>query len=217
MEPTAVLFDLDGTITDSAEGILHSVEYALNKQGKKNPDNDQLRSFIGPPLAESFQTICQLNAEETEQAVSDYREYYQEKGLFESHVYPEIPELLAALKQLDLPLYIATSKPEKFARQVLVHFELTDYFDGIYGASLDGTRAKKAAVIAYALEQAGIHPNETTVMIGDRSHDIIGANENRIRSIGVLYGFGTYEELSAAGANKVIESPLEILSVLIGN
>jgi len=214
MKPTALLFDLDGTITDSAEGIIHSVRYALNKQGKEIPDDCQLTSFIGPPLAESFQTVCQLKEEEIAQAILDYREYYQKKGLFESQLYPDIPKLLAALQQLNLPLYVATSKPEKFARQLLAHYHLTDYFGGIYGASLDGTRAKKSTVIAYALEQAEIDPTETTIMIGDRSHDILGASENGLKSIGVLYGFGTSEELRKAGADKLVSSPLEILSCI---
>lgn len=214
MKPTALLFDLDGTITDSAEGIIHSVRYALNKQGKKIPDDCQLTSFIGPPLAESFQTVCQLKEEEIAQAILDYREYYQKKGLFESQLYPDIPKLLLALQQLNLPLYVATSKPEKFARQLLAHYRLTDYFRGIYGASLDGTRAKKSTVIAYALEQAEIDPTETTIMIGDRSHDILGASENGLKSIGVLYGFGTSEELRKAGADKLVSSPLEILSCI---
>lgn len=206
----SVLFDLDGTITDSAEGIIHAVLFAVKKLALKTPSEEQLYSFIGPPLVDSFEKLYGLNNQEAEKAVAYYREYYQEKGIFENYVYKGIPEVLASLKEKGCQLYLATSKPEIYAKQILNHFNLTHYFKGIYGASLDGKRSKKVDVIQYALKEANILNLKETIMIGDRSHDILGAKENGLATIGVLYGFGDQRELEIAGASYIVSTPAEI-------
>lgn len=210
----SILFDLDGTITNSAEGIIQAVLFAVKQLGLKTPNEEQLYSFIGPPLADSFEKLYGLNDQEVEKAVAYYREYYQEKGIFESHVYKGIPEVLASLKEKGCQLYLATSKPEIYAKQILNYFNLTHYFKGIYGASLDGKRSKKGDVIQYALKEANILNLSETIMIGDRSHDILGAKENELASIGVLYGFGNQYELEIAGASYIVSTPTEIISLL---
>ena len=209
-----VLFDLDGTITDSAEGIINSVIYALEKIDKPIPESKDLYSFIGPPLKESFEKICHLSAIDADLAVTYYREYYQKKGLYQNQLYQGIPELLSRLNELGCQVYIATSKPEIFAEKIVTHFGLTGYFNGIYGASLDSIRSKKTDVIAYALREAQIETKNDVVMIGDRKHDILGGKENNLATIGVLYGFGNKEELQKAQATYLAATPEEIISFI---
>lgn len=214
MNEKTLLFDLDGTITDSAEGIINSVIYALEKMSQPIPEKKVLYSFIGPPLKESFENISQLNESEAELAVTYYREYYQKEGLYQNQVYQGIPELLIHLNELGYQLYIATSKPEVFAKEILVHFELAGYFKGIYGASLDGVRSKKADVIAYALKEAKLETKKDVIMIGDRKHDILGGKENNLDTIGVLYGFGDKAELQKAQATYLAATPNEIMEIV---
>ena len=209
-----LFFDLDGTIMDSSEGIIHSIIYALKKMNRTIPKKEQLYSFIGPPLKESFQRNCQLSETQANLAVNYYREYYVEKGLYQNQLYKGIPELLSSLKNRGCQLYIATSKPEVFAKKILDYYELTDYFKGIYGASLDGKRSKKADVLAYALKKSRITAKNETVMIGDRQHDIIGGKENDLDTIGVLYGFGSKEELQKARATYLVKTPKEIIDIV---
>lgn len=215
MKYTTILFDLDGTITDSGEGIINSVSYALEKMNLPVPDKEQLYSFIGPPLNDSFRKLYQLDGSAIDQAVNYYRENYQNKGMYENHVYEGITALLDDLKTAGCQLYIATSKPEVYAKQILAHFDLDTYFDGIYGASLDGNRSKKGDVIRYALSSAKVTSLEKTLMIGDRSHDIIGAKENQLASVGVLYGFGDQDELTTAGADYLAATPKEIVNIIL--
>ncbi|MEI5993391.1 HAD family hydrolase [Candidatus Enterococcus mansonii] len=210
-----ILFDLDGTVTDSAEGIINSVSYALEKMNIQVPERTQLYSFIGPPLNDSFKQFYQLNDASAKQAVNYYRDYYQEKGMYENKVYQNIPEVLGMLKKAGCKLYIATSKPEMYAIKILTHFALANYFDGIYGASLDGNRSKKGEIICYALEKAKITNRQETIMIGDRRHDILGAKENGLASMGVLYGFGAISELKDAGATYIVEKPADIVATII--
>lgn len=210
-----ILFDLDGTITDSGAGIINSVRYALEKMSLEVPDDNELASFIGPPLYESFQKNFQLNETASNQAIAYYREYYQEKGIYENYLYEGIPALLAELKQAQAQLYIATSKPEVFAKQILDYFDAAHYFTGIYGATLDSRRSKKGDVIRYALAQGVIQDLQRTVMIGDRRHDILGAKENNLASIGVLYGFGDRSELTLAKADYVVSAPAEIGQLIL--
>ena len=206
------LFDLDGTLTDSGEGIMNSIRYALDKFGITEYDEAVLRKFIGPPLAECFQKYFDLSQEEARTGIDYYREYYTAGGMFENAVYDGVKELLEGLKAQGKTLLVATSKPELFAKQILEHFELAQYFDCIAGASMDETRVRKDEVIAYALQQYQGVELEDAVMIGDRSHDIMGGKANGMDTIGVLYGFGSREELEEAGADWIAERPEEILS-----
>ncbi|WP_251865772.1 HAD-IA family hydrolase [Enterococcus malodoratus] len=201
-----VLFDLDGTLTDSSEGILNSVRYMLEKKALEVPDLATLHTFIGPPLDETLNHIYGLNKDESQKAVEIYREYYAEKGIMQLAVYPGIEEILEALSA-DYVLAIATSKPEFYAKKILSNVNLSSYFTGIFGADLAGERSKKTDVIAYALEQL---EGDSAVMIGDRKFDIIGAKENHLKSIGVLYGFGDLQEMTEAEADKIAATVEEI-------
>lgn len=206
-----VLFDLDGTLTNPEIGITNCVMYALEKFGIKVDDRKSLHPFIGPPLMYSFQEYCGLSKEESEQAVKYYRERFSVEGLYENEVYSGIEDLLKALKEKGKILILATSKPEEFAIRILKHFGLYEYFDYIAGATMDGSRGEKADVIRYAIEISNITNRFEAIMIGDRNYDIIGANENGLDSIGVLYGFGDYEELVDAGANYIADSVQDII------
>lgn len=206
-----LLFDLDGTLTDPGIGITNSVMYALGKFNVKIPDRSELYKFIGPPLKDSFQAYYGFSDEQCELAIGYYREYFKKQGMFENEVYYGIPDLLKRLKQDGKTLIMATSKPEIFAVEILKHFGLYEYFDVAAGASLDASRNKKGAVIEYALEKGGIKDNSSAIMIGDREHDIFGAKENGLDSIGVLYGYGAYDELKNAGATFIAVEPMDIL------
>ncbi len=210
-----ILFDLDGTITDSALGITNSVKYALEKLGAPIPPYDTLCKFIGPPLLDCFMDICGFETPKASLAIKYFREYFETTGLFENKVYDGIPEFLRALKESGKTVILATSKPEKFARRILEHFDLTQYFDLTAGASMDETRSKKDAVIAYALSLCDIKDKSLAVMVGDRRHDIFGAKQNGISSVGVLYGFGDREELEAAGADYIAEDITALYKILI--
>lgn len=211
-----ILFDLDGTLTDAAPGILNAVIYALSKYGIQVENSAELNPFLGPPLHDSFQQFYGFSEENAMEAVSFYREYFTEKGWAENAVYDGIKELLAELKRLDKTLIVATSKPEPFTNRILNHFQLTPYFDFVAGSNLDGTRSKKDAVIAYALKACNITDLASAVMIGDRKQDIIGAKKTGIKSIGVLYGYGSLEELKGAGADFIVRSPNEIIKTIQG-
>ena len=190
---TTILFDLDGTLTDPMMGITKSVQYALKKHGIIEEDLWNLTKFIGPPLMDSFKRYYGFSEEEARQAVVDYREYFAPTGKFENVVYNGIPEMLQALKEQGFVLAVATSKPEVFAKDILVHFDLEQYFDFVGGALLTG-RTDKAEVIAYVLEYLGVE-KQNVIMVGDREHDIIGAAKNQLDSVGVLYGYGDRSRL----------------------
>lgn len=212
-----VLFDLDGTLTDPGLGITNSVMYALEKFGIRVEDRSELYKFIGPPLLNSFKDFYRFDVNQAEQAVVYYREYFKEKGIYENKVYDGIPELLEQLKEQKIFLAVATSKPEPFAVRILEHFNLSQYFDVIAGSDFENVRNTKAKVIAYALEQLAEQLEEdisalkqSAIMVGDRSHDIVGAKENDIQSIGVLFGYGDRKELEDAGADFIAEQPSNI-------
>ncbi|WP_105113228.1 HAD family hydrolase [Streptococcus suis] len=209
-----ILFDLDGTLTDSGQGILHSVAYALDQMGIDEPDLANLQRFIGPPLYESFSRFYQLNPADTQAAVDAFRVYFKDKGMFENQLYDGILPLLEGLKQAGKTLAIATSKPEVFAKQILEYFDIAHYFDVIAGASLDSSRISKTDVISYALAQLD-HDPQTTIMVGDREHDIEGAQANQLASIGVLYGYGNRQELEEAGARWIIETVPDLPKLLL--
>lgn len=209
-----VLFDLDGTLTDPGVGITNSVAYALNKYGIEVTDRSELYKFIGPPLQESFEHYYGFSKEKAQEAVAYYREYYREKGIFENLVYEGIEELLKAISNSGKQIIVATSKPEEFAKKILEHFDLAKYFTYIAGSNMDGTRTKKAEVISYALETCNITDYSKVVMIGDREHDVIGANKVGVASIGVLFGYGDYAELKAAGASYIVETVEDMYPIL---
>lgn len=212
-----IFFDLDGTLTDPGLGITNSVMYALKKFNIEVEDRVSLYKFIGPPLLESFERFYGMSSEESQQALQYYREYFKPHGLYENEVYDGIEELLAELKKRGLKLILATSKPEEFAIEILKHFHLDKYFDFIAGATMDEKRVKKADVIAYALESCGIAELASAIMVGDREHDVLGAKEVGLESIGVLYGYGDCEELKKAGATYIVENTKDILKVILHN
>lgn len=208
-----LLFDLDGTLTDPYEGISKSVISALARFGIPAPDKTTLSAFIGPPLVDSFMTFYGFSRADALKAVEFYREYFAATGLFENKVYPGIPEVLNALKTAGKPLFVATAKPEIFARRILDRFGLAPFFEGLAGATLDTGRSRKDEVIRYALETFGLDP-AASVMIGDRKHDILGAKANGLASVGVLYGYGSRAELESAGADFLAGTPADLLRIL---
>lgn len=211
-----ILFDLDGTIIDSKLGITNSVMHALSFFNINVEDRDSLCKFIGPPLKEAFLEYCNFDSDKADIAVSKYREYYSKLGVRENVLYDGIKNLLKQLKENGKTIILATSKPTVFAEQILKYFTLDKYFTFISGSELNGTRTKKAEVIEYALQQNNILNLQTVVMVGDREHDIIGAKEIGVDSIGVLYGYGSRSELEDAGANYIVDNVNEILKVIDG-
>lgn len=216
-----LLFDLDGTLTDPGVGITNSVMYALKFFGIIEHDREKLYPFIGPPLLDSFMEFYGFDEQKAEQAVARYREYYRETGIYENQVYDGIPELLKKLNAEGKILMVATSKPEPFAKQILTHFDMMQYFAAVAGSDFERTRNTKGEVIAYALElyvRMSGRPmqelKERAVMVGDRSYDIAGAKENGICSVGVLWGYGSREELEKAGADDMMESPYSYLAAM---
>jgi len=204
------LIDLDGTLVDPRIGITKSIQHALRSLDFPVPPEQALLRFIGPPLQLAFSEL--LNTKDRsriDEAVEKYRERYREEGLFENTVYDGIPKALAALQDAGARLVLATSKPHVFARQILEHFHLSRYFDAVHGSELDGTRADKTALISHILENSGMRAADT-MMIGDRKHDAVGATANGVRAIGVLLGYGSREELLAAGCQRLLEQPEEL-------
>lgn len=210
-----ILFDLDGTLTDPGIGITNSVMYALKKFQIEVEDRTTLFKFIGPPLKASFEKYYGFSKEESELALQYYREYFRPKGLYENQVYKGVRELLTELKSRNKTLILATSKPEEYAIEILRHFDLYKYFDFVAGATMDSSRVKKADVILYALQSYGVSDLSSAIMIGDREHDILGAKQVGLDSIGVLYGYGDYEELKEAGATYIAENAEDILKIIL--
>lgn len=213
MKPVC-LFDLDGTLTDPKEGITKSVAYALGKFDIGVKHLDDLKVFIGPPLQDSFMKYYSMDEEQAQQAIQYYREYFSTTGIFENKVYPGIAQMLQQLKAQNKKVLVATSKPEGFARQIMEHFQLADDVDDVCGATMDGSRSKKGDVIAYALNKHHVHEMDA-IMVGDREHDILGAKENHLPCIAVLYGYGSREEFEKAGADVIVESVSELTNYLM--
>lgn len=218
MKYRIAIFDLDGTITDSGAGIMNSIRYAMKKRGLPELPEEELKGFIGPPLKEQFQFIFGLTEEESVQMTEDYREYYSEKGIFENKVYDGVPEMLERLSASGVRVLMATAKPEYYAGIIADHFDFAKYFEFIGGACMDGSRTDKHEVIEYVLEKYGVSckDRESTVMVGDRSNDMIGAENSGIHSIGVLYGYGSREELERAGARALAETPGIVADLISG-
>ncbi|MDE6026036.1 MAG: HAD-IA family hydrolase [Lachnospiraceae bacterium] len=193
-----LLFDLDGTLTDTGPGIRNSVAYALEKQNIKVADKNELNKFVGPPLIDSFKNFYGMEDEQANRAVADYRSVYSEKGIYENEIYPGMRELLSSLFKSGKTLLVATSKPERFAKLIIDDLGLNQYFKYVAGADMEGLRNKKSKVIEYVLHVCGINDRSKAVMIGDTKFDILGAKECGIDSIGVLYGYGCASELTGA-------------------
>lgn len=210
-----ILFDLDGTLTDPGLGITSSVKYALERFGIHVEDNKKLYPFVGPPLIDSFMNFYGFSREQAETAVVYFREYFKDKGIFENVPYEGIKELLSELRAAGKKLVVATSKPEVFAKQILEHFELAEYFSFVAGSTLDETRTAKSEVIEYALDHIGPVNLSDCVMIGDREHDIWGAKTVGMDSLGVLYGYGSREEFEKAGATYIAEDIETLMRLLI--
>ena len=209
-----ILFDLDGTLTDPGVGITNSVAYALKKFNINVKDKTELYKFIGPPLLDSFVKYYGFSEDQSKMAIDYFREYFRAQGIFENEVYEGIEDMLTSLKSKGKKIILATSKPDGFANEILKHFQLDKYFDFVAGATMDETRTKKGDVIKYALESCGINDMSTVIMIGDREHDIIGAKECGIDSIGVLFGYGSYDELHNAGATYIAETVEDIVNFI---
>lgn len=198
-----LLFDLDGTLTDSRPGIINALRYAFARLGMEAPE-DRLTQFIGPPLRDSFIDVCRMERAAAERAVSAYRTYYNKRGVFENALYEGVPHLLSCLKAQGARIMLATSKPEPTALLVLEHFSLRSFFDFVGAAEQDGPRSRKEDVIRFTLESTGCL-TEHTVMIGDRRYDIEGARAVGLDAVGAAYGYGGREELERAGACAVAD------------
>ena len=206
-----ILFDLDGTLTDSGEGILNSAAYALEQLGVPVPSREEMRVFVGPPLHETFVKFG-VPQELAEEAVRLYRVRYIPIGKFENTPYPGIRELLEKLQSQGHKLYVATSKPEEMSVEILNHFDLAKYFTRICGASMDTSRSSKSAVIAYLLQETG--EGENVVMVGDTEFDVLGAKAHGIPAIGVSWGYGTVESMETAGAVAIADTMEELYRLL---
>ena len=211
MQAKSVIFDLDGTLTDSGEGIMNCAELALSHFGLPIPPRDQLRVFVGPPLDETFIKFG-VKPEDTDEAIRVYRSRYTTVGKFENYPYPGIPELLQRLKQDGCRLFVATSKPEGVSKEIMDKFGLSPYFEEICGATLDGSRGSKADVIAYLLGK--IRNISRAVMVGDTAFDVIGAKYHGIPTIGVAWGYGKVQDMIDADAVHIAENPEELYRLI---
>lgn len=205
-----ILLDLDGTLTNPEQGIVGCIRHALAELDHPLPQDVDLARYIGPPLADAFREILATSdPEHVAAAVAAYRARFGTVGLFENEVYDGIPEALEALVASNARLFLATSKPRVYAVRIVEHFGLSKFFDGLHGSELDGTRTNKAELIAHIMQIERLSPEET-VMVGDRRHDVVGALANRVRPLGVLWGFGSRDELAAAGASELLERPADL-------
>ena len=208
-----ILFDLDGTLTDSGPGIMKGFEYALGKMGIEVPDRSSLRKFVGPPLGDSFEKTLGFSPEDAAKGIAFYREYYADKGVYENDVYPGVFELLDKLKASGKKMIVATTKAELMANVVMDHFGLRKYFD-LMVASNNTDRKNKIDVLKYAIENGGVDIGKA-VMIGDRFYDVTGASHFGIDSVGVLYGYGSRQELEDAGATYIAETVDDLNGILL--
>ena len=209
-----LFWDLDGTLTESAPGIMNSARYALAFYGITDVPDSTLRKFIGPPLMDSFQDLFGFSTEKARDAMKKYREYFADRGLFENSVYKDIPETLSLLKAQGKHLFVATSKPEVYMKRILERFNLASYFEFAGGSDIEETRSEKALVIDYVIRENRLEEAKSEgkiLMIGDRKHDIIGAHKNEIPCCAVLWGYGSQEEFCENGADFIITRPNELL------
>jgi phosphoglycolate phosphatase len=211
-----VLLDLDGTLTDPREGIVRCIKHALTRLGDSCPSDTELLRYIGPPLQTSFSAMFGVGSPKVAKAIELYRERFSAIGILENKVYPGIPAALKSLKRLGATLIVATSKPTIFAERIVNHFHLGNDIRAVFGSELDGTRSDKAELIAHILKAQSITPT-TTCMVGDREHDVRGANTNKILAIGALWGYGSQQELLDAGAAYLCQRPEDLVEVLSSN
>ena len=211
-----IFFDLDGTLTDSALGITRSVQYALKKYGIDENNQSMLNNFVGPPLKDSFMKYYGFSEDKAQEAIWVYREYYEVKGINENFVYDGIEATLKALKDAGKKLYVATSKPEQYAKQILKNFNLLDYFTFVGGATMDEKLVEKCDIIKYVATANNLLKEKSDIiMVGDREHDIIGAKKFGVKAIGVLYGYGDLEELNGAGTDFIAKTPDELIKIIL--
>ncbi len=209
-----IFFDLDGTLTDSKEGIFLSLRYALNFFGIEERDDEKLKLFLGPPLVGAFMKYYGLSEEHALLALEKYREIFAQEGIYRLSVYPGIEAMLQKLKNKKKTLVLATSKPILYAKEIMERTGLSCYFDYLEGATMDESRTEKSDVIRYAIEKHNLDKNQI-IMVGDRENDIKGAQENGIEALGVLYGYGSREELKKAGCQKFAKTAQEAEKFLI--
>lgn len=214
MKKEYIFFDLDGTLTDPALGITNSLMYALDKFNIHVQNREELYKFIGPPLVDMMMQEYGFSKEKAQEGLANYRVYFRDKGIFENTVYDGIPEMLASLQAQGYKLALATSKPEEFAKRILDHFELSKYFCFVGGSDMGEKRATKDAVIAYVLESLHVAAPQQCIMVGDREHDVLGAQKCGMDCVGVLFGYGSREELASAGAAYLAENVAELLAFL---
>lgn len=208
----AILFDLDGTLTESGEGITKCVQYALEKLGRPESDLEKLKVFIGPPLMEQFMKYADLDEATARKAVEYYRERYSTTGIFENRPYPGVEKMLQELRRKKYLLAVASSKPEYYVKQILDYFNLKEYFDEIVGSEMNGARTNKTEVIEETLKRLGLdHHREQVIMVGDKEHDVLGARKAGLDCVAVSYGYGTEEELAASQPLQIVASAEEIL------
>ena len=210
-----VLFDMDGTLVDSQEGIINSIVYALDFFNIKVDDTNSLKVFLGPPLRDMFNKMFGFEGERLERVVARYREHLSDRGLYEGELYPGIVETLATLREKGVKMAVATAKATVFAEEMLEHYNIAKYFDSIVGCELDGRRSEKSEIIACVLDELDGGRTAKPVMIGDRKFDILGAKAHGIPSVGCLWGYGDEAELAEAGATYLVKSPKEILDLVL--
>ena len=214
MDVESIFFDLDGTLTDPKQGVVKSIQHALETLGRPSPLFDELLWCIGPPLLDSFKTLLgHKNGNFAQTALSLYRERYDRIGKFENKVYDGVFEVLEALQEMGIKLYVATSKPRVFAEQICDHFELSQYFCKIYGPPLTNKQPDKGELIAQMLVEEKLQAAHT-IMVGDRKFDMAAAQHHNIKTIGALYGYGSEKELLASGADYVVQRPSDIPTVI---
>jgi phosphoglycolate phosphatase len=211
-----VFFDLDGTLIDPRDGIVKSIQYALEALGQPIPDASSLERSIGPPLAGTFRHLLGTDdRERVQQAITAYRVRFGATGVFESRVYDGIPDLLRALRDAGCMLWVVTAKPGVYSETIIDHHRLRAHFRGVYGSELNGDRSDKGSLIRYVLAREGLSSKEV-VMVGDRSHDVEGARENRVACVGVRWGYASPDELEAAAPDAIVGSVSELLAYVRG-
>lgn len=211
-----IFFDLDGTLSDSALGIIRCLQYSLEKVGIMETEIEKLRCFIGPSLTETYMEGYKMNEQEAMRATAFYRERFEREGIKENAMFEGVGEMLEALKKQQKTLVLATAKPTEHAKEIISYYQIDHYFTVIAGSNFDGTREHKGEVIEFALSQLENVDLERTLMIGDRKHDILGARENGIAAVGVSYGYGSMTELTESNPKKIVHSVAELNKLLVG-